>query len=153
MVVHVHQTLLTWSQLTSERPIVEAGSDRNLSSLITWIRQSLAYLYKFNKYLLKFYYILEYDVTWYEKIQMSLRNYAYSTEMNNLVALSLDLSYYCAFSVLKKNDWEFPGGWRVRIWAFTAVAWGSVPYQGTEILQVAQHGQKNKTRMNHIEKK
>ena len=30
-------------------------------------------------------------------------NYAYPTEMNNLAALSLDLSYYCAFSVLKKK--------------------------------------------------
>jgi len=42
---------------------------------------------------------------------------------------------------------------RVRIWAFTAVAWDSMPDQGTEILKVTQHGQKNKTRMNHIEEK
>ena len=44
----------------------------------------------------------------------------------------------------KKDCWEFPGGLEVRIPGFHCCGPGSIPAQGTEILQLAQHGPKKK---------
>lgn len=50
------------------------------------------------------------------------------------------------FHVVKQNGYlrEFPGDPEVRICTFTASGAGSIPRRGTEILQAAQHSQKEK---------
>ena len=45
---------------------------------------------------------------------------------------------------INKNDGEFPGSLVVRIQGFHCCGLGSIPGQGTEILQAAQHGEKKR---------
>ena len=44
---------------------------------------------------------------------------------------------------LKGDTWEFPGGLLVRILGFHYRGWGSIPGQGTEILQGKVYSQKS----------
>ena len=72
--------------------------------------------------------------------------YFYKSPRSPVGLLEYTHIWECKSTGQEHRLWEFPGGWWLGLCTFTAEGPGSIPGQGTKILQAARRAQKTKTK-------